>query len=213
MNNYYATFRLFNNILLRYDTRIYWNDNIHNKFNGKCIGTFYLKNPGSSQPTEIDKWSTLDLNNDKVLPYLRNVLLKLKNVFQDQINDNDYFQVLNLFPVVNNDLYEAYKRFEEIKKNNINVIEKIKNKSLFVYFGWGSENYLSDLREYHVNNNQYPSNSKIFFIEYKKNNYSKIFNGFPSNNSRPKHIQGLPKILLEPYIIKILKDIFFFKNR
>jgi hypothetical protein len=206
MSYYYAIFKKLGDFVIRNETRIYSNDASHKYEKGKCLGYFYLKNPGSALPDNniYNDYHPLSLNKDKALPYISNILIKLFKSFPMRFDRDDYFQIVNLFPVVGNDLGEAFTNFTNLKYDLNNTIEKLKDGTNFVYFGWGSEPQLDELRRYHLKNIVFPINSNLFYIEYCKNKYEKIFYGIPSISSKPKHLQGLPKRIIEPILEKYL---------
>lgn len=202
----HAIFIKFENSFIRYETRIYSNETEHLINNGKCIGYFYLKNPGSALPTKLDEFLPVKLNGDRTIGYLRNLLIELKRNDLCKIDSDDYFQIVNLFPVVNKDLYVAIAQLPKLIVSKNLLIEKLKPEAKFVYFGWGSENQLNELRNIHITNISFPMNAKLFYIEYCKNQYSRIIENLPTLESKPKHIQGLPKRLLLNVLMELLNS-------
>jgi hypothetical protein len=98
MANYYAEFVSVNGTVIRKDTRVYIRDCLsRTRSSGKCIGTWYGKNPGCASSGQKG-WGPLSLGNDKMLPY---ILARLQNVVNQRVKkrfvlpDDPYIQVLN----------------------------------------------------------------------------------------------------------------------
>ncbi|WP_127023552.1 hypothetical protein [Flagellimonas beolgyonensis] len=195
MAYYWAKFKNIDNQLYRFDTRIYLQNVDEVLESDICIGAIVGKNPGSAIPIDMNKerFSEITLNNDKLLPTIRNLLLKSCN----QTTGRIYIQVLNLFYLCNPDLNEAIKNLE----NNMNpeTCYSEKNKFPWIWFVWGGHHEKLSI---HKSRFKTVKSNRFFYLNNKT---KKIEEGFPSDWVCARHTQGLKHDLVLPYLKSLFK--------
>ena len=136
MPSYYAQFKQVSSaVITRENTRIYFCDVGPTSQKGKCLGVFFLKNPGTANPIKFNEFGPLKLDNDKTLPWIANVCLQVFNTHN--INRNNFVRVMNLISICDPDLEEAVKQF----KLHPDCFEEIDFKEVpFIFFGWEEKN-------------------------------------------------------------------------
>ena len=86
MNSYWAKFEKINGRLYRFDTRIYLSEIESPSSSDVCVGAVVGKNPGSANPSISSKLiQPIDLNKDRLLPTVRNMVSK---ALKDNGDDN-----------------------------------------------------------------------------------------------------------------------------
>lgn len=100
---YVARFEEINGHRFRFDTRIYL-ESFDPKTNGVCVGAIVGKNPGSAAPRELNRLLSLELNGDKMLPFVGNRFLEGYKHVKKPIPPNAFVRVWNLFYVCDPDL-------------------------------------------------------------------------------------------------------------
>jgi len=184
---YWAQFENINGAIFRFNTRIYLQPIEKPVSTDICIGAFIGKNPGSAQPTnpKISTLQRIQLGNDKLLPTIKNIMLKAYNVAKKEIITNSYIQVLNLFYLCDPLLSQAKRRIQGFLPDHpIDCSEN--NKFPFVFYSWGGPN--DRINEY---KNRFIKNIRTknhIWFDYSANrtNLTK-----PSETDFVKHIQGL----------------------
>ena len=207
MSYYFAKFYKKNELLLRVDTRIYIGSKKPNSREGKCLGLFILKNPGSARPIKIGEWSEVQVGEDKALPWIANVYQSVLKELHLEVDKNSYLRVCNLLPIREPNIDIAIK---SLKENNY-AAEEIEYKVLpFIFFAWGWETELNPFRTDYLSSLSKFRNVS-FFVKYdhwNKENKFQIIDGLPQIGDKVKHTQGMPQNI----IIDKIKEILF-KNQ
>lgn len=185
MSYFWAKFEKISNELFRYDTRIYLKSIDQPLIDDRCLGAIVGKNPGSAQPVSLNckKIQPINLDGDKLLPCVRNIILKSYDQKKINIPNRTYIQVLNLFYLCNKDLYQAINQINNIQKPVICQTEK--NQFNWIWYVWGGQNpKLNSFKERFV----LIKGNLHFFLD---KNSGKIRQNIPSIEDFPKHIQGM----------------------
>ena len=199
---YWAQFKDINGATFRLNTRVYLQPIAEPLSTDVCIGAFIGKNPGSAKPTN-PKTSTLQriqLGNDKLLPTIRNIMIKAYNVAGKEIIPNSYIQVLNLFYLCDPLLNQAKRRIQEFLPDPP-IDSSENNKFPFVFYTWGGPNDgINSYKNRFIKNIR--TNNHIWFdYKAKKTNVTK-----PSEIDYVKHILGLRHDNILPQIAAIIKN-------
>lgn len=186
--------------IFRFDTRIYINSVNSIEINDNCIGAIVGKNPGSAKSTSIDNGiQPINLDGDKLLPTVRNIIVKSYKESGINCPERGYIQVLNLFYLCNPNLDEA---LSELKK--INCTYTCPTENLFfpwVWYVWGGAS--NALNPFKTRFSQLNSTNHFY---YDKELY-KVIDKPASNYSFAKHTQGLRHVLVVPYISDLIKSL------
>lgn len=197
MHMYWAQFETIKGEFFRFDTRIYLNEVKKPNNNDVCIGAIVGKNPGSAAPfnngTQLQQ---VKLKGDRLLPTVRNIVLKAYDSVGVNVPDKSYIQVLNLFYICEPDLYKAIKKINNYKNAKICVSEL--NEFLWIWYVWGGKSARLD-------------NFKKRFGEIKAVNHfyfdkhsDSVITEPPSKDAFAKHTQGLKHDSIVPHISKLL---------
>ncbi|WP_223550521.1 hypothetical protein [Aestuariivivens sp. NBU2969] len=192
---YWAKFLESNGNLYRINTRIYLNDIQAPLETDKCIGAVVGKNPGSAKPNEnnqLGKLREINLENDKLLPTVRNIILKSV----DFIKKGDYIQVLNLFYLCNPDLNEAISEFNRTESPLFCPSES--SKFNWVWFLWGGSN--TDLNTLKTRFKSINSPKPFFYVQKEK----VLKQYVPLENDKARHTQGMSHADVIPLLNKII---------
>ncbi len=193
--SYVAKFEMINGHLFRFDTRIYLGE-YDLEANGKCVGAIIGKNPGSAKPTKHGRLELLDLDGDKMLPFVRNRFTAAFQHLGKTASQNSFIRVWNLFYLCNANLEEAKKVFSGYTSPPFCQTEA--EESPFVWFGWGgNDKFLNPFKERFINR----KHDKPFFFD---NKIRKIHEAIPSVMDSAKHTQGMPAHPIESYLAKML---------
>ena len=96
MSQFWAKFESIDNATYRLDTRIYLKDIDAPMEDDQCIGAVVGKNPGSAkQSTSSSLLQSIELNGDKLLPTVLNILAKAYDKANVAIPERCFVQVLN----------------------------------------------------------------------------------------------------------------------
>ncbi len=198
MGNFWAVFREINGNTFRYDTRIYLEAIQHPSVDDFCIGAVIEKNPGSAKPDSSTNHGLqeIDLDGDKLLPTVKNIIIKAHRKANIPIKSGSYVQVLNLIYLCEKDLSEAIRKSKTLSENTMCDCEK--KYFPFVWYVWG----IGD-RNFKL----YNGGSKNIDAErhfYFDNTQGKIIEGKPSNYDNARHTQGLKHDLVVPFVSKLL---------
>jgi len=200
---YWAQFERKEEAMFRFDTRIYLQPIAKPSTKDVCIGAFIGKNPGSAQPTnpKVSILQRIQLGNDKMLPTIRNIMIKAYNKAEKEIIPNSYIQVLNLFYLCDPLLNQARRRMQEFPPNHpIDCSEN--NDFPFVFYSWGGPNDgINCYKNRFIKNIR--TNNHIWYDK----NAEKTKTTKPSETDFVKHIQGLPHCKILPQIATIIKNI------
>ena len=117
MNLYWAKFQSVGGETFRLDTRIYLNEINEPQENDICVGAIVGKNPGSAKATiNSETLQPINLNRDNLLPTVRNIVLKSYNNSLQNLPEDGYIQILNLFYLCNPDLKKAISAIQNYEK-------------------------------------------------------------------------------------------------
>jgi hypothetical protein len=112
---FWAEFAESGKDVFRFDTRIYIDPVSDIEDKDCCIGAVIGKNPGSAKSAAVGNGiQPIELDGDKLLPSVRNIVLKSYGEAGIQPPQRAYIQVLNLFYLCNPDLGQAVSA---LKKN------------------------------------------------------------------------------------------------
>ena len=138
MNHFWAEFENLNKDVFRFDTRIYLNPIEEINSDDICVGAIVGKNPGSAKPVSISEgMKPIELSGDKLLPTVRNIVLKTYKKVACNPTNRGYIQVLNLFYLCNPNLGEAIK---SLKSNESAKNCPAETKEFpWVWYVWGGE--------------------------------------------------------------------------
>ena len=184
MPNYFAEFRDMGGFWIRHNTRIYLDEFNSSQPAGQCLGAIVGKNPGSARAA-VAGWGAVRLDGDKMLPNVRNILLKAFNRVGKTPPANAYFQVLNLFYICGKDLNEATEALA--KQNNVFADPAESNSFPLVWFAWGGESAKLDP----LKNRFMTAHCKSAAFFYSPATGS-IVTRPPDHTELAKHPQGLP---------------------
>lgn len=197
MSLFWAKFEKYGNDIFRLDTRIYLDDIKEPNIMDKCIGAVVGKNPGSAKRSNNSaSLQAIDLNGDKLLPTVKNIIQKAYQEANINPPKNAYIQVLNLFYLCNKNLDEA---IVSMKNSHGPKTCKSEEKIFpWIWYVWGAQD--NTLDSYKKRFFRIQAGSHFF---YDKNN-GKIQNNVPDTKDFAKHTQGLRHDLIVPYIVTLL---------
>lgn len=195
---FWAEFAESRKDIFRFDTRIYINSINGIENNDCCLGAVVGKNPGSAKSVAIGNGlQPIELDGDKLLPTVRNIVLKSYNEASIQPPQRGYIQVLNLFYLCNPDFAQA---ISDLKKNQNAQNCLTENLSFpWVWYVWGGAS--ETLNPYKGRFSKLKS-SNHFYYDKKK---SKVVAKPASVSAFAKHTQGLKHEYLVPYIAEVIK--------
>ncbi len=193
---YYALFDRCERQVFRIDTRIYLAELPRDRNDGECVAAVIGKNPGSATWTRLGDWCTLELEGDKMLPYIRGRFIEAYRRAQKPIPKNAYVRVWNLFYLCNENLAAACSSFADIESPLICDSET--HRPPITWFVWGgSDDRLNGLKQRFQNRK---FRNSFFFDKRKK----RIIAGVPDSSDFAKHTQGLPKDPIERHLATLL---------
>lgn len=190
---YFARFEEIDGELFRFDTRIYLNS-YDTTEESICVGAIVGKNPGSASPKELGKLLPLDLNNDKMLPTVRNRFRDGFKLADKEIPKNAFVRVWNLFYLCNKDLDAACKIASTYKSLPLCSTEN--EATPLVWYGWGgSDSRLNGFKE------------RFLRSQFKQefcydHDLSVVAEGKPTQETFAKHTQGMPAKPVNEYLAK-----------
>lgn len=189
--SYYAKFETIGTDLFRFDTRIYLGAGNPNEISA-CVGAVIGINPGSARPRVSNAHHELDLNGDKMLPYVRNRFLAAYSQAGREAPSGAYVQVLNVFYLCDADLGHALRRLEETGCSPICDAEKLTFP--VAWYAWGAENIqLARLKERFSARQDQCS----FFMNRDRSTFG---NGVPHPMEFAKHPRCMPASPVEKMI-------------
>jgi len=202
---FWAEFVKIGNDTFRFDTRIYLKPISKIKRSDHCIGAVVGKNAGSAKSTASEKGLQLiDLDGDKLLPTVRNIIIDSYKRAGDELPKNGYIQVLNLFYLCNPKLNQAISAIST-NKEGVNCPTE-NQKFPWVWYAWGNGQCKKTSKQL----NPY----KGRFVNLKSNNHfyldpktEKVVSEQPSEIEFAKHIQGLTREHVVPYISELIKNL------
>lgn len=200
MSCFWAQFQMIGIDVFRYDTRIYLKSIRAPSENDICIGAIVGKNPGSAIANNLNIMSLqqINLDGDKLLPTVRNILLKSFNIADKTISSGEYVQVLNLFYLCDPVLVNAVGSISKYDSPMYCISES--KKFYWIWYVWGGENVnLSDFKHRFKNFNT----KEHFFFDWKTKSVS---NHVPGHKDFARHTQGLSHKSIVPYISELVKN-------
>lgn len=199
MSHFWAKFLSADNETFRLDTRIYLKDIDSPMKDDLCIGAIVGKNPGSAkQSTPSNELQPIELDGDKLLPTVRNIIIKAYLKANTVLPERGYVQVLNLFYLCNPNLSQAIisiKKFSEplLCRSEASVFP-------WVWYVWGNEStYLNPHKKRFL---QIHAKHYFFFDNHTKEVKKKT----PELNEFAKHTQGLKHEYVIPHIARIITN-------
>jgi hypothetical protein len=193
--HYFARFEMIDGHLFRFDTRIYLGG-YENHEQGMCVGAIVGKNPGSALPEKLSELVPLNLNRDKMLPYVRNCFLDGYKKAGRILPTNAFVRVWNLFYICNPVFADACAVAGNLEFNPICPSEN--EAADIVWFAWGKDiGSLSCLKE------RFLSRSVMNGFFYNKATRSMVPR-MPAVNEFAKHPQGMPRDPIVTHLAGIL---------
>ena len=197
MSIYWAKYEDHLGDTFRLDTRIYLHDTDHASDTDTCIGAVVGKNPGSAKPSfKSNDIQPVDLDGDKLLPTVRNVVLKSYKEAGIEPPKNTYIQVLNLFYLCNPNLGKAIEAMKI--SSGPRSCESERKNIPWVWYVWGGRHDLLNM-------------FKVRYSSLKTKNHFFYDNVAGEVVSRPareldfaRHTQGLKHAFVIPYIAKLV---------
>lgn len=193
--SFVARFEEINGDLFRFDTRIYLGeyDLARESF---CVASIVGKNPGSASPKITGELSDLELDGDKLLPFVRNRFLATINMKGRSPEPNTYVRVWNLFYLCNKNLHEAKLAHEKHGASTFCASES--HQVPINWFAWGpSDSYLDPYKNRFLSK-EYKS---PFFYDNRK---KFVISGVPVITDSVKHTQGMPARPVENHLALVL---------
>jgi hypothetical protein len=140
---YYALFTKVNGKLFRLDTQIYLNESDQPRAEDTCVAAVVAKNPGSAVPRNLGVFERLQLNEDKMLPRVRNDFIAAYEEAGKEIPEGGFVRVWNLFYLCGQDLRAAISSYSGIQTPLFCQSEK--DHPSLVWFVWGRSHRILDL--------------------------------------------------------------------
>jgi len=193
---YFARFTIHEGHQFRLDTRIYLCESDEPSADDRCVAAIVGKNPGSANPTELDRLTRLSLDGDKLLPSVRNRFLAAYERAGVRMPRGGFIRVWNLVYLCNHRLKDAIAAFRAVRKplfcNTEEAIPRI------VWFAWGPPN--PDLQPF----TKRFLNRTFEHPFYYDMDAGAIVPGVPVVTSRVKHTQGLPAKAVEKHLAGLI---------
>ena len=203
MTCYWAKFEEKNGNIFRFDTRIYLKPiKKPSPKNDICIGAIVGKNPGSAKPSS-NNYNTLQpiiLDNDKLLPNVKNIVISAYNNNKKTLSENQYIQVLNLFYLCDKSLANAKRRIKCIG-SNASICPSEKGSFPFIIYAWGG--YNDGINRFKIRFIDKPLTENPIWFDFISNETRKVT---PGKFDSVKHIQGLRHENIIPYLAEILRN-------
>ena len=189
---FFAHFRQHEGHLFRLDTRIYLGDSDKPSDRDTCIAAIVAKNPGSAKPIQLDRLTRLSLDEDKLLPYVRNQFLAAYERSRSLVPSGAFIRVWNLLYICNPNLRDAITTFDSIREPLICDTERAVPR--VVWFAWGPPNpQLKRFMSRFIGRDVECS----FYYDIDT---GKVVTSKPTLTSKVKHTQGLPAEPIEKYL-------------
>ncbi|MDO9305418.1 MAG: hypothetical protein Q7T77_08795 [Sulfuricurvum sp.] len=197
MQYYWAKFEKKGSDIFRFDTRIYLNPIETPNENDVCVGAIVGKNPGSAKALNNNVGlQPILLDGDKLLPTVRNIILKSYANAAILVPERGYIQVLNLFYLCEPILSKAIL---SVKKYTTSIVCDSEKKSFpWVWYVWGSES--ESLNPFKGRFTNLLTNHHFY---YDKANAC-IVQKMASPNAFAKHTQGLKHEMVVPHLSTLL---------
>jgi hypothetical protein len=193
---YFARFTIHEGYQFRLDTRIYLRESDEPSEGDRCVAAIVGKNPGSANPTELDRLTRLSLDGDKLLPNVRNRFLAAYQRAGVRTPRGGFIRIWNLVYLCNPKLKDAITSFRAVRQplfcNTEKAIPRI------VWFAWGPPN--SQLRQF----TRRFLNRTFEHPFYYDMDTEAIVPRVPAVTSRVKHTQGLPGEAVENHLTRLI---------
>jgi hypothetical protein len=200
-HNYWAEFKIVDNNMFRFDTRIYLEAIAEVKNGDQCIGGVVGKNPGSAEPKSGiigNGIQPIDLKRDKLLPTVKNIITKSYDKAHEPWPKRGYIQVLNLFYLCNPNLQEA---LSELKQNNNAETCATENQTFpWIWYVWGGTHM--DLNPYKRRFETLNTTNHFYY----DNNLKEIASKPASEMVSARHTQGLRHEYVMQYISDLIMN-------
>ena len=182
---FWASFQRVGQDIFRYDTRIYLHKVARTSPSDVCIGAVVGKNPGSAKASNLSNpgIQPIFLDGDKMLPTVRNIVLKAYAEANIAGSAGEYIQVLNLFYLCEPNLTQAIKSIS--KHSGTAFCQPEANSFPWVWYVWGDEN--KSLSNFKTRFSSLNAPDHFYFDKDTEAVIGKV----PSHNSFAKHTQGL----------------------
>jgi hypothetical protein len=195
---YQALFTRHEGQLFRLDTRIYLNPGDEPGTSDRCIAAVIGKNPGSAKPIVLDELAQLSLDNDKMLPYVRQRFLNAYTLSGIAIPTGAFVRVWNLVYLCGKDLRAATEAFQKVRSPLFCSTEQA--GAPIVWFAWGPPGHrpfalTSRLR-------RHAQQAKHCF--YYDMDSKVVVQGMPTDSKKVKHTQGLLGRPVEEYLAHLV---------
>lgn len=195
---YLAKFKKIDGELFRFDTRIYLNGYDSSK-DCNCVGAIVGKNPGSARAGSTalnDELTPLELEDDKMLPTVRNRFIDGYKQAKKQIPINSFVRVWNLFYICDSDLDSAIHKASGCK--NLPICSTENEETPIVWYGWGAHDQRLNLfkERFIAKKRQHQ-----FFYDH---NESRINTQPPTIRSFAKHTQGMPSKPVNEHLANVI---------
>lgn len=197
MSFYWADFKNVSNDVFRLDTRIFLSKVQKPSDSDVCVGAVVGKNPGSAKKSEARQgMQTIDLGGDKLLPTVRNVILKAYGEADRTPPPGAYIQVFNLFYLCDKNLGRAIEAFKVSSGPDQCGSE---HKPIpWVWYVWGRA--AKNLDSYKRRFLSLETN-KHFFFDGKAKEFA---HRMPDESDFARHTQGLKHAFVVPHIADVI---------
>ena len=199
MSLFWAKFKNISGDIFRLDTRIYLHETSNPRDTDECVGAVVGKNPGSAKPSAItDHLQPISLDGDKLLPTVRNVVLKAYAQAGREAPRNSYIQVFNLFYLCDPDLGEAIKAFKS--NSGAGYCESEGRMVPWVWYVWGGN--FEELNVFKGRFSSLKANNHFFY----DNAVGELAFRPPEPTDFAKHTQGLRHAYVIPHISDLIEN-------
>lgn len=190
-----ARFEKIDGHLFRFDTRVYL-ESYTPDTRSQCVGAIIGKNPGSAKPRNVGRLEPLDLDGDKMLPFVGNRFRAAYEGLRKPVPENGFVRVWNLFYVCNASLAQAIRTYSALSTHPFCPTEN--ERPPLVWFGWGG-NYFA-LNPFKNRFLQREHTQPFFFNNRTKNVQATV----PLVQEAARHTQGMSKVPIELHLSGLL---------
>lgn len=196
---FWAEFKQIENDVFRFNTRIYLNYINEIECSDLCIGAVVGKNPGSAKSSDINNGiQPIILDGDKLLPTVRNIVIKSYDMSGVSIPQRGYIQVLNIFYICERNIGCATTK---LVNNKICPNDMAENISFpWVWYVWGGKSKYLNPYKYRF------SKLKARNHFYYDKDMSTVITQPATESSFAKHTQGLRHDDIVPHITHLIKS-------
>lgn len=191
-----AKFQRINGNLFRFDTRIYLGSFTKDS-PSHCIGAIIGKNPGSAKPRTLDTLEPLQLDGDRMLPFVGNRFCAAFQQLGQTLPPNSFVRVWNLFYLCNANLKQAKSTFSTVPGEHFCPTES--EEVPLSWFGWGGDD--QKLNPFKARFLGRELRTPFFFNSRTR----RVQATLPSATDPAQHTQGMPALPIETYLVEILR--------